>query len=68
MKNIIVSVIIGLLWGGLGSILFETSDGFLSMLLSDFSIGGIIVGVVGTDESVLWCSSRRYLTAYTHLD
>lgn len=47
MKSIIVSAIIGLLGGLVGTFLFETTDGFMSNVFSDFTIGGVIVGVAG---------------------
>ena len=46
MKKIIICAIIGLVSGLIGSILFEASEGFLGLLLSDFSLGGIIVGIL----------------------
>lgn len=46
MKKILISAFLGF-WGGIGgALIFEPIDGFLDILLSDYTIGGILVGVL----------------------
>jgi len=47
MKKTIVSAILGLIGGIGGAFIFEPIDGLMSILLNDFTIGGIIVGIIG---------------------
>ncbi len=48
MKAKIISAIIGWIGGIGGALIFEPIDGILDILLSDFSIGGIIIGILGS--------------------
>ena len=45
-KQIITSLIVGLIGGLGGAFIFEPIDGFLDVLLSDYTIGGVIIGAI----------------------
>jgi len=46
MKKYIISGIIGFIGGIAGSLIFEPITGIFDILFSDFTIGGIIVGIL----------------------
>ena len=43
-KQIITALIVGLIGGLGGALIFEPIDGFLDVLFSDYTIGGVIIG------------------------
>lgn len=45
MKKIIISGIVGLAGGLVGALIFQPIEGIFSILFSDFTLGGIIVGI-----------------------
>lgn len=46
MKKTLIGAFLGF-WGGIGgALIFEPIDGVLEILLSDYTIGGILVGVL----------------------
>ena len=45
-KQIITTLIVGLIGGIAGALIFEPIDGFTDILLSDYAIGGVITGGV----------------------
>lgn len=45
MKKIVISGIVGLVGGLVGALIFQPIEGVFSILFSDFTVGGIIVGI-----------------------
>ncbi len=46
MKKVLLNAFLGF-WGGIGgALIFEPIDGVLDILLSDYTIGGVVVGVL----------------------
>lgn len=45
-KQIITALIVGLIGGLAGALIFEPIDGFTDVLFSDYTIGGIITGAI----------------------
>lgn len=48
MKKYIISGIIGFIGGIAGALIFEPISGIFDVLFSDFTLGGIIVGILGS--------------------
>lgn|GEM_PF-1027141 len=48
MKKYIISGIIGFIGGIAGALIFEPISGIFDVVFSDFAIGGIIVGILGS--------------------
>lgn len=48
MKKYIISGIIGFIGGIASTLIFEPISGIFDVLFSDFAIGGIIVGILGS--------------------
>lgn len=48
MKKYIISGIIGFIGGIAGALIFEPISGIFDVLFSDFALGGIIVGILGS--------------------